>query len=168
MSDDELTLKPMKPEEAARQAAEYLSVFSGIDFDLGDGTSWHLPNPNYLPRDMRRRYQEYLRFTAKDLDTETETYEHPVTGKKTTAKRGVWPLAFEGKLIDEDELFCIALMSESDDGVAEREAYFAEGALPPTYEKFLKAGGVAGQVQVHWRVMNLQMEERIKRDPKSR
>lgn len=164
MSDDELTLKPMKPEEAARQAAEYLSVFSGIDFDLGDGASWHLPNPNYLPRDMKRRYQEYLRFTAKDLDKESVT--HPVTGKKV--QQGVWPLAFKGKLIDEDELFCIALMSESDDGVAEREAYFADGTLPPTYEKFLNAGGVAGQVQVHWRVMNLQMEERIKRDPKSR
>ena len=43
-----------------------------------------------------------------------------------------------------------------------------DGTLPDTYEQFLAADGVPGQVQVHWRVMNLQLEERIKRDPKSR
>jgi hypothetical protein len=82
----------------------------------------------------------------------------------------VWPLQFAGELIDEDELLCIALMADDSDerGVAAREAYFEDGALPDTYEQFLAADGVPGQVQVHWRVMNLQMEERIKRDPKSR
>lgn len=151
------------PEKAREQAAEFLSVFAGVDFDLGTGV-WHLPNPSYLPRDMKRRHMEYMRFINKDLDT--EKVPDPITGKQRI--QTVWPLSYKGALIDEDELLCIALMSDSDDGVAEREAYFKDGTLPKTYEQFLNAGGVAGQVQMHWRVMNLQMEERIKRDPKSR
>lgn len=162
MSDtDDLKLKPAKPEEARAQASELLSVFAGLDFDLG-GQVWHLPNPNYLPPTMKKRYLEHLRFISKELDKEKVT--DPVTGK--ARQQTVWPLTFNGELIDEDELLCIALMG--DDAVADREAYFKDGTLPDTYSKFLTAGGVPGQVQVHWRVMNLQMEERIKRDPKSR
>lgn len=165
MSDD-YHLKPIKPEEARAQAAEFLGVFAGQDFDLGDGSKWHLPNPNYLPPDMRRRYLEHLRFMANDLDTKAETSEHPVTGKRQTTKKTVWPLAHKGDLIDEDELLCVALMGT--DAKGDRAAYLKDGALPDTYSKFLKAGGVPGQVQLHWRVMNLQMEERVSRDPKSR
>ncbi len=161
MPDSDVQLKPIRPEEAQAQAAEFLSVFAGIDFDLGAGEVWHLPNPNYLPPAMKKRYLNHLRFITKDLDKETE--KHPVTGKSQT--RTVWPLSYKGELIDEDELLCIALMGA--DVVKDRDAYFADGTLPDTYERFLAAGGVPGQVQVHWRVMNLQMEERLKRDPKS-
>ena len=162
MPETDERLVPPKPEAARAQAAEFLSVFDGQDFDLGDGQSWHLPNPNYLPPAMKRRYLEHLRFCNKDLDKETLT--DPITGKKRT--QTVWPLSFGGVLIDEDELLCIALMGE--DVIEDRKAYFADGTLPKVYERFLEAGGVPGQVQVHWRVMNLQMEERLKRDPKSR
>ena len=156
-------LKPIKPEEARAQAAEFMGVFAGQDFDLG-GESWHLPNPNYLPPAMKRRYLEHLQFMSTELDKEPAEV-HPVTGKKQkpVAK---WPLAYKGSLIDEDELLCVALMGT--DGSADRDAYFKDGTLPETYNRFLEAGGVPGQVQLHWRVMNLQMEERLKRDPKSR
>lgn len=163
MSDNEAS----SPEKAREQAAEFLSVFAGVDFDLGTGV-WHLPNPSYLPRNMKRRHMEYMRFINKDLDTEDIPVTDPITGRKSKRTQTVWPLSYKGALIDEDELLCIALMSDSEDGVEEREAYFKDGTLPKTYEQFLNAGGVAGQVQMHWRVMNLQMEERIKRDPKSR
>ncbi len=152
--------KPTSPEEAREQAAEFLSVFAGQVFDLGDGEVWTLPNPAYLPRDMKRRHIEFMRFINKDLDK--EQVKDPVTGKERTVT--VWPLTYNGQLIDEDELLCIALMGT--DVVADREAYFAEGTLPETYQKFLNAGGVPGQVQLHWRVMNLQLEERMKSDPK--
>lgn len=166
MPDDENNeKKPLRPEEAADQAAEFLSVFAGVSFDLG-GEEWTLPNPNYLPPKMKQRYLEYLRFINKDLDKETITDVDPITDKKRSRQQTVWPLQFNGNLIDEDELLCIALMGE--DAKGDREAYFKDGTLPPTYERFLEAGGVPGQVQVHWRMMNLQMEERIKRDPKSR
>ena len=145
-----------------QQAAEFLSVFAGYEFDLGDGQKWTLPNPHFLPPVMKRRFLEHMRFMAKGLDQETVT--HPVTNKRS--KQRVWPPEYKGKLINEDELLCIALMGE--DAVKDREAYFEDGTLPDTYERFLKAEGVPGQVQVHWRVMNLQMEERVKRDPKSR
>lgn len=163
MSDESLS-----PEKAREQAAEFMSVFAGVDFDLGSGKSWHLPNPSYLPRQVKRRHMEYMRFINKDLDREKVDVTDPITGRKSKREQTVWPLSYKGQLIDEDELLCIALMSDSDDGVAERDAYFENGALPPTYEAFVNAGGVAGQVQMHWRVMNLQMEERLKRDPKSR
>lgn len=153
---------PKNPEAARDQAAEFLSVFAGVDFDLGDGHTWHLPNPNYLPPKMKKRYLEHLRFINKDLQKEKIT--DPVTGKQR--EQTIWPLQYKDELIDEDELLCIALMG--DDVKADREAYFKDGTLPDTYERFLNAGGVPGQVQVHWRVMSLQMEERIKRDPKSR
>ena len=164
MSDDDNTERgPVSPEKAMQQAAEFLSVFAGYEFDLGDGQKWTLPNPHFLPPVMKRRFLEHMRFMAKGLDQETVT--HPVTNKR--AKQRVWPPEYKGKLINEDELLCIALMAASDDGVAERDAYFASGALAPTYERFLAAGGVPGQIDVQWSVMNLQMEERRRRDSKS-
>ncbi len=175
VSDDHT---PARPEQAAEQAARFLSVFSGVDFDLSeDGTAgglvshkWRLPNPSYLPRKMKQRYLEHLRFMSKDLDKETITSRDPITDKVIEREQTVWPLQYKGNLIDEDELLCIALMADDSDdaGKEAREAYFKDGTLPDTYERFLNAGGVPGQVQVHWRVMNLQVEERIKRDPKSR
>lgn len=162
MSEDNEDRGPVSPEKARDQAREFLSVFDGQDFDLGDGHTWHLPNPNYLPPKMKQRYLEYLRFVNKDLDK--EKIPDPVTGKQR--EQTVWPLQYKGALIDEDELLCIALMGE--DVKADRAAYFKDGTLPDTYERFLNAGGVPGQVQVHWRVMAMQMEERVKRDPKSR
>lgn len=157
MSDTE----DRSPEAARDQAAEFLGVFAGQDFDLG-GSTWHLPNPSYMPPKMKRRYLEYLRFVNKDLDK--EKIPDPITGKPR--QQTIWPLQYKDVLIDEDELLCIALMG--DDATADREAYFKDGSVPDTYERFLAAGGVPGQVQVHWRVMSLQMEERVKRDPKSR
>jgi len=155
MSEDRA---PISPEKARDQAAEFLSVFDGQDFDLG-GESWHLPNPNYMPRDMKKRHLEHLRFINKDLDT--RSVPDPVTGKEV--KRTEWPLQYKGQVIDEDELLCIALMGT--DAVKDREAYFKDGTLPDVYARFLEAGGIAGQVQVQWSVMNLQMQERVKRDP---
>lgn len=159
MTDDKLV--PLKPEAARAQAAEFLSVLPGQDFDIGDGQTWHLPNPNYLPPDMKKRYLEHLRFMNKDLDK--EEIADPITGKKR--QQTVWPLTFASELVDEDELLCIALMG--DDVKGDRAAYFENGTLPESYARFLASGGVPGQVQVHWRVMALQMEERVKRDPKS-
>lgn len=158
MPDDDKQLPPIKPEEARRQEAEFFGVAAGFDYDLG-GQTWTLPNPSYMPRDMKKRYNEHLRFMTEDLDTENKP--HPVTGKSTKTTK--WPLAYKGALIDEDELLCIALMGS--DAVADRELYFKDGALPPLYEKFLNAGGVAGQLQAHWQMMNRQMQERLKQDP---
>ena len=111
---------------------------------------------------MKKRYLEYLRFVNKDLDK--EKIPDPVTGK--SREQTIWPLQYNGELIDEDELLCIALMGE--DVKADREAYFKDGTVPADYEQFLAAGFVPGQLQVQWRVMSAQMEERIKRDYKSR
>lgn len=169
MSDDEsVKLKPTRPEEAAAQAAEFLGFTAGVDFDLGGEKSWRLPNPAYMPPKMKRRYLEHLRFMSKDLDKEEVKSTDPITGRETSRSQTVWPLTYKKQVFDEDELLCIALMGE--DAAADRKAYFDSKGdkLPEVYDQFLEAGGVPGQVQVHWRVMNLQMEERIKRDPKSR
>lgn len=163
---DEDKSAPVKPEAARAAAAEFLSVFDGQDFDLGGGQTWHLPNPNYLPPDMKKRYLEHLRFMNKDLDKEAVVNTDPITGKVTSRQQTVWPLTFADELVDEDELLCIALMG--DDVKKDRAAYFEDGTLPEVYARFLASGGVPGQVQLHWRVMSLQMEERIQRDPKSR
>lgn len=159
---EEFQLKPARPEQAREQAAELLGLPVSQPFILDGGETWDLPNPSYLPPKMKRRYLEHLRFMAKDLDK--EKVKDPVTGRQR--EQTVWPLEYKGDLVDEDELLCIALMG--DDVKADREAYFENGTLPDTYERFLDANGVPGQVQVHWRAMNLLMEERIKRDPKSR
>ncbi|MGQ9348950.1 hypothetical protein [Mycolicibacterium gilvum] len=161
MSDSD-ELKPTRPDEALAEASEFLSVFAGLDLDLGGGKTWRLPNPNLMAPAIKKRYLEHLRFINKELDK--EKVKHPVTGKLT--EQTIWPLQYKGELIDQDELLCIALMGE--DVKADYEAYFKDGTVPETYEKFLNAGGIPGQVQVHWRVMALQMEERVQRDPKSR
>lgn len=157
--DKQAALPPIKPEEARRQEAEFFGVAAGFDYDLGGGQKWTLPNPSYMPRDMKKRYSEHLRFMNEDLDTESKP--HAVTGKPTKVAK--WPLRKDGALIDEDELLCIALMGT--DGPADREAYLKDGTLPDAYEKFLAAGGVAGQLQSHWQMMNRQMQERLKQDP---
>jgi hypothetical protein len=160
MSDDKpATLPPIKPEEARRQEADFFGVAAGFDYDLGGGQKWTLPNPSYMPRDMKKRYTEHLRFMNEDLDTENKP--HAVTGKPTKVAK--WPLRFKGELIDEDELLCIALMGN--DGKADRDKYFADGTLPEVYQKFIDSGGVAGQLQAHWQMMNRQMQERLKQDP---
>ncbi len=170
MSDDLETYAPTSPSQAAEQAAKFLGVFPGVGFELADGKVWRLPMPSYLPPKMKRRYLEHLRFMAHDLDTEKVASRDPITDRLIEREQTVWPLQFGGKLVDEDELLCVALMADDsdDEGQAARDAYLKDGTLPDTYEQFLAADGVPGQVQVHWRVMNLQLEERIKRDPKSR
>jgi hypothetical protein len=148
MSDEqpEQQERAMKPEEARAQEAAFFGVATGFDFDLGDGQTWTLPYPRYLPPKMRMRYLEHLRAMTEDIDQ--ESYEHPVTGNKL--KRAKFPTRIKGKLIDEDELLCIALMEQE------------------TYDRFLAAGGVPGQVQARWQMMNRQMEERLRRDPQFR
>ncbi|SBS73773.1 Gp14 [uncultured Mycobacterium sp.] len=143
--------RPMKPEEARAQEAEFFGVATGYDYDIGDGQTWTLPYPRYLPPKMRMRYLEHLRVVNEDLDQ--EQYDHPVTGKRS--KRSVFPLRMKlaitkenpKGLIDEDEMLCVALMGQE------------------TYDRFLAAGGVPGQVQARWQLMNRQMEERLRRDP---
>jgi hypothetical protein len=158
---DDNKLAPIRPEAARAQLTEFFGVAAGVELDLGDGV-WVLPNPRFLPPDMKKRYLEHLRFINHDLDT--VRVADPVTGKQRT--QPVWPLTYKGAVVDEDELLCIALMGT--DAVADREAYFKAGTLPGVYERFLTAGGVAGQVQFHWQLMSTQLEERLSRDPKSR
>ena len=74
MSDDDQPTeesRPMKPAEARAQEAEFFGVATGFDFDLGDGQTWTLPYPRYLPPDMRKRYLEQLRVINEDLDEES-------------------------------------------------------------------------------------------------
>ncbi|MCT7372933.1 hypothetical protein [Mycolicibacterium llatzerense] len=170
MSEDSETYAPTSPSQAAETAARFLGVFPGVGFELADGKVWRLPMPSYMPPKMKRRYLEHLRFMSEDLDKEKVSSRDPITDRLIEREQVVWPLRFNKKLIDEDELLCVALMADDsdDEGQAARDGYFKDCTLPDTYEQFLAAGGVPGQVQVHWRVMNLQMEERIKSDPKSR
>lgn len=146
--------RAMKPEEARRQEAAFFGVATGYDYDIGDDQTWTLPNPRYLPTKMRLRYMEHLRVLNEELDT--QPVPHPVTGK--SEKKTIFPFRMKSAvtkdnpkgLIDEDELLCIALMGQE------------------TYERFTAAGGVPGQVQERWRMMNKQMEERLHRDAQFR
>jgi hypothetical protein len=137
----------IKPDVARAQEAEFFGVQAGFDYDLGDDT-WTLPNPSYMPPEMKKRYLEHLRFLAEDLDS--EPIVDPATGKNVRGRtRNKWPLRKDNVLIDEDELLCRALMEDA------------------VYEKFIKAGGVPGQVQARWQMMNRQMQERLQQDSKS-
>ena len=164
--DDDDEFVPLKPEAARAQAAEYLNVLVGVDFDLGGGEVWHLPNLSFLPPAMKKRHSEHQRFMNEDVDKHRDETVNPVTKKKQVVEKIKWPVRFNDVLIDEDELLCVALMGE--DAVADREKYFADGTLPDKYARFLEAGGVPGQVQVHWQVMITQLAERMRRDSKSR
>lgn len=136
---------PIKPAEASAQASEYLGFMGSVIYDLGDSETFELPNPSLMPPDMKARYTEHQRFMAEDLDTKDQT--NPIT--KEVSQVQVWPLRKDGKLINDEELLCIALMGEK------------------TYRKFLKAGGVPGQINTAWQMMRRQFEERLKQDSKS-
>lgn len=142
---DILADNPIKPEEAAAQAAEYLGVMKGIRFDLGDEKSWELPNPAFLKPDQRARYKAHQKF-MKSLDK--ETVPHPIIDGKTV-EQFVYPYELDGELIDEDELLCKALMGDE------------------IYDKFIANGGAPGQIQVHWNVMSRQLAKRMADDSKS-
>jgi hypothetical protein len=158
MPEDKIA--PINPEAARDQEAEFFGVKAGFDYALGGGEKWTLPNPSYMAPDMKARYLEHLRFMSEDVDFEEKP--HPVTGKMTKTQK--WPIRKDGKLLNEDELLCVALMGT--DVEADRAAYLKDGTVPDTYKKFLAAGGVPGQVQSHWQMMNRQMQERLMRDPK--
>jgi len=153
---------PVKPDVARAQATEYLGFLGSVIYDLGDGETWELPNPALMPPDMKARYNEHLRFLAEDLDTIERT--DPIT--KETRQVQKYPLRYRDKLINDEELLCIALMGT--DAVKDRESYFENGALPAIYRKFLAAGGVPGQIGAAWQMMARQIERRRESDPKSR
>lgn len=137
---------PIKPKEARDQATDYLGFMGSEVYDLGGGDTWELPNPQLMPPDMEERYNEHIRFMAEELDTEDR--KDPITGETRPVQK--FPLRKDGKLINDKELLCIALMGEE------------------TYRKFLKAGGVPGQISTAWQMMNRQFQERLKQDSKSR
>lgn len=136
---------PKDPKAAREQAADYLGFLSGVPFSLADGDTWELPNPAFLDTEQRKRYREYQR-DMNNLDT--ELVDHPlIDGKKV--ERTIFPYVKDGIDFDPDEQLCVALMGEA------------------IYAKFLAAGGVPGQVDVHWKMMQRQLEERTKIDSKS-
>lgn len=145
MSDNDDKLYPIDPKKAREQAADYLGFMSGIPFNIGDGEVWELPNPAFLDTGQRKRYRDYQRFIQT---VDTEEVPHPIIDGKMI-KQPKYPYLKDGKDIDDAELLCKALMGDE------------------VYEKFLAAGGVPGQINVHWDVMRRQLEERIKIDSKS-
>ncbi|MGV0785109.1 hypothetical protein [Mycolicibacterium sp. XJ775] len=145
MSDTDESKHPIKPDAARDQATEYLGFMGSIIYDLGDGDTFELPNPQLMPPDMETRYNEHLRSMAEDLDTVKQ--KNPITGEERDVPK--YPLAIDGKLINDKELLCVALMGEK------------------TYKKFLTAGGVPGQIQTAWQMMERQLRERMKQDSKS-
>lgn len=145
MSDSDEDKHPVKPREARDQATEYLGFMGSVIYDLGNEETWELPNPQFMPPDMEERYNEHIKFMAEGLDTEDR--KDPITGETRPVQK--FPLRLDGKLINDKELLCIALM----------------GA--PTYKKFLKAGGVPGQISTAWQMMQRQFQERLRQDSKS-
>lgn len=159
MSDDDK--HPIKPEAAAAQATDYLGFMGSAVYDLGEGDTWALPNPNMMPPAMKNRYLEHLRFMSEDLDTDER--KDPITGELRKVQK--FPIRHDGKLINDEELLAIALMGT--DAEKDREAYLKDGTLPDVYAKFLKAGGVPGQLNTAWQMMERQLRERMKQDSKS-
>lgn len=139
-------LHPVDPKKARGQAADLLGFMAGVTFDLGGGEVWELPNPAFLDTEQRKRYRDYLR-EMNALDT--ELIDHPlIAGKKV--ERTIYPYLKDGQDYDPDEQLCIALMGSR-----------------AIYDKFLAAGGVPGQIDTHWKLMQRQLEERTKIDSKS-
>lgn len=162
MSDDDdvSAAHPIRPQEASAQATEYLGFLGSVVYDLGGGESWELPSPSLMPPDMKMRYLEHLRFMSEDLDTKPR--ENPVT--KEIDQIQVYPLRYKKKLVNDEELLCVALMGGDEDYAR----YLKDRTLPSVYAKFLAAGGRPGQVGTAWQMMGRQMQERAQRDPKSR
>lgn len=145
MPDTDESKHPIKPQAAREQATEYLGFMSSVIYDLGDDETWELPNPQLMPPDMKDRYLEHLRFMSEDLDTVEQT--DPITKQVRQVQK--YPLRKDGKLVNDEVLLCIALMGEK------------------TYQKFLKAGGVPGQINTAWQMMQRQLQERMRQDSKS-
>lgn len=164
-------LYPVDPRKAREQAADLLGFLASRRFDIGGGETWELPLRDYMDTAMRKRLRAHERY-MKTMDKETQA--HPVTGKEV--ERFVTPFEKNGKDVDSDELMCIALMGDTD-GYVEVEglelpidyaAYLESGDLPEVYVRFLRAGGVPGQVLMHLNEMAQRIADRTKIDSKSR
>ena len=168
-NDDIQAAHPVRPDKARAQATDYLGFMGSVIYDLGDGETWELPNPSLMPPDMKARYLEHVQFLAEELDTVERV--DPVTREARPVQK--YPAQHQGKLVNDEELLCVALMGEDGDyekyleTAVKAEGKRLKGDLPDTYAKFLAAGGVPGQISTAWQVMNRQLEERARRDSKS-
>lgn len=169
--DDEVQSKyPIRPDEARAQATDFLGFMGSVIYDLGDGETWELPNPSLMPPDMKERYLEYQRFVSEDFDTKDRV--DPIT--KTVNPIQKFPLRYSDKLVNDEELLCVALMGGDGDFEkyietgAQSKTKWLKGELPEVYVRFLKAGGVPGQLSTAWQMMTRQLQERAQRDSKSR
>lgn len=169
MSDDDSMQHPIRPRESREQATDYLGFMASVIYDLG-GTTWELPNPSFMDPEMKSRYLEHLRFMSEDIDTKIQV--NPVTKEEVPVP--LYPVRYKKKLINDEELLCVALMG--DDGDYEKyletgvkaAGKWLKGELPEVYKRFLAAGGVPGQISTSWQVMQHQLKERLQRDSKSR
>lgn len=162
---------PINPRKAREQAAAALGFLASCRFELDNGETWELPLRDFADLDMRKRLRAHDRY-MKSMDK--EQVSNPVTGKES--ERFITPYQKHGQDVDEAELLCVALMGEGvelieHDGCQlplDYVQYLEEGTLPPLYERFLRAGGVPGQIAIQWMDMSRQISDRAKYDSKSR
>lgn len=168
-NNDDSKNHPIRPRESREQATDYLGFMASVIYDLGDGKTWELPNPSFMDPDMKARYLEHLRFISEDLDTFERV--NPLTKEVTNPQQ--YPLRYKGKLVNDEELLCVALMGADGDYEkyletgAEAKGKWLKGELPEMYKGFLAAGGVPGQINTAWQMMQRQLQERLQRDSKS-
>jgi hypothetical protein len=144
-------LFPIKPGEAIEQAAEFLGFMSGIQFDIGDGKTWTLPNPSLLEDEQADRYNQVL----VDLQAEAERLDRApdiLNDDGSFKSKGaiLTPERIDGVIVpNQDVRIAKALMGED------------------VFAKFKAAGGRASQITIHWQQMGKFMRDRERRDPKS-
>jgi hypothetical protein len=144
-------LYPVKPKDAIEQTAQYLGFMTGIEFDIGGGQTWTLPNPSLLDDEQEDRYNQEL----VDMELEAEQYDRAPDvldddGKFVRKGEILTPERIEGKVVpNRDVRIAKALMGED------------------VYVKFKAAGGKASQLTLHWNQMGKFMRDRAAKDSKS-
>ena len=170
MSENDETRSPRPirdPRDAREQAAEFLGFTASKLIPLpGGGDPVEIPNPGLFDDEQQERWDELQMF----LKGCVQAPDVVVPDSVITLKDGT-TTTIPGRTVPGGTLQ--PLQRETDDGETElvKPGYAVRQAIAvlgeEEYKRFKAGGGRANDIGVLLRQMQVEFEERVKRDPKS-
>lgn len=153
--------RPLTPQEAADQAAEYNSWLAPVDIKIGDEV-FRIPHPANLDDEQQERYDE-LQFRIEQCDKEPELQ----VPKRTVTEADGSTVVTEAHTIPGERI----LIPYRIGGELLKPGYNVQLAIAlwgeEGYQKYKDGGGRSVQIGLEWRRMTDEMNKRRADDSKS-
>lgn len=156
-----MTIRPLTPQEAADQAAEYNSFLAPVDIKIGDEV-FRIPHPANLDDEQQERYDE-LQFRIEQCDKEPDLH----VPKRTVTEADGSVVVTEAHSIPGERILIPYRMN----GELLKPSYNVQLAIAiwgeEGYERYKAGGGRSVQIGLEWRRMTDEMGKRKAEDSKS-